>query len=58
MYKPVYAEKHQTMVKIYSSMQKDGPGPVMVSNTLCPAVHIVGTENMYSYYLGQNYKDA
>ena len=22
---------------------KDGPGPVMVSNTLCPAVHILGT---------------
>ena len=23
--------------------EKDGPGPVMVSNTLCPAVHILGT---------------
>ena len=22
---------------------KDGPGPVMVSDTLCPAVHILGT---------------
>ena len=23
--------------------EKDGPGPVMVSDTLCPAVHILGT---------------
>ena len=23
--------------------KKDGPGPVMVSETLCPAVHILGT---------------
>ena len=23
--------------------KKDGPGPVMVSDTLCPAVHILGT---------------
>ena len=23
--------------------RKDGPGPVMVSDTLCPAVHILGT---------------
>ena len=22
---------------------KDGPGPVIVSDTLCPAVHILGT---------------
>ena len=22
---------------------KDGPGPVMVSDTLCPAIHILGT---------------
>ena len=22
--------------------RKDGPGPVMVSDTLCPAVHILG----------------
>ena len=27
---------------------KDGPGPVMVIDTLCPAVHILGTENIYS----------
>ena len=25
------------------AVAKDGPGPVMVSNTLCPAVHILGT---------------
>ena len=24
-------------------VKKDGPGPVMFSNTLCPAVHILGT---------------
>ena len=24
-------------------VKKDGPGPVMVSDTLCPAVHILGT---------------
>ena len=24
-------------------MTKNGPGPVMVSDTLCPAVHILGT---------------
>ena len=23
--------------------KKDGPGPLMVSDTLCPAVHILGT---------------
>ena len=23
--------------------EKDGPGPVVVSDTLCPAVHILGT---------------
>ena len=23
--------------------RKDGPGPVMFSNTVCPAVHILGT---------------
>ena len=23
--------------------RKDGPGPIMVSDTLCPAVHIMGT---------------
>ena len=23
--------------------EKDGPGPVMVSDNLCPAVHILGT---------------
>ena len=23
--------------------EKDGPGPVMVSDTICPAVHILGT---------------
>ena len=24
-------------------LKKDGPGPVMVSDTLCPAVHILET---------------
>ena len=28
--------------------KKDGPGPVMVSSTLCPAVHILGSQNVYS----------
>ena len=27
--------------------EKDGPGPVMVSNTLCPAMHILGSQNVY-----------
>ena len=27
--------------------RKDGPGPVMVSSTLCPAVHILGSQNVY-----------
>ena len=27
--------------------KKDGPGPVMVSSTLCPAVHILGSQNVY-----------
>ena len=27
---------------------KDGPGPVMVSDTLCPALHILGTKNVHS----------
>ena len=26
-----------------SRRKTDGPGPVMVSDTLCPAVHILGT---------------
>ena len=30
-----------------SERKKDGPGPVMVSSTLCPAVHILGSQNMY-----------
>ena len=32
----------------YLSMKKDRPGPVMVSNTLCPAVYISGSLNVYS----------
>ena len=28
--------------------KKDGPGPVMVRSTLCPAVHILGSQNVYS----------
>ena len=28
------------------------PGPVMVSNTLCPAVHILGIWNIYSWAKG------
>ena len=31
-----------------AAAQKDGPGPVMVSSTLCSAVHILGTQNVYS----------
>ncbi len=27
----------------WQKMTKDGPGPVIVSDTLCPAVHILGT---------------
>ena len=27
--------------------ENDGPGPVMVSSTLCPAVHILGSQNVY-----------
>ena len=26
--------------------EKDGPGPVMVSSTLSPAVYILGSQNM------------
>ena len=29
-----------------TSGKKDGPGPVMVSSTLCPAVHILGSQNV------------
>ena len=32
----------------YRDVKKDGPGPVMVSDTLCPAVHILGTYNVHS----------
>ena len=30
----------------------NGPGPVMVRNTLCPAVHILGIVNVYSWAKG------
>ena len=30
----------------------NGPGPVMVSNTLCPAVHILGIWNVYRWAKG------
>ena len=30
------------------SPSKDGPGPVMVIDTLFPAVHILGTSNVHS----------
>ena len=30
------------------SILKKGPGPVMVSSTLCPAAHILGSQNVYS----------
>ena len=39
-------EDEDRQVKIFrkkASEKKDGPGPVMVSDTLCPAVHILGT---------------
>ena len=29
--------------KAAKTHEKDGPGPVMVSDTFCPAVHILGT---------------
>ncbi len=29
--------------KEQNTIKKDGPGPVMVSDTLCPAVDILGT---------------
>ena len=32
-------------------MKKDGPGPVMVSGTLSPAMHILKSHNMYSSLL-------
>ena len=31
-----------------TKVTKDGPGLVMVSDTLCPAVHILGTQNVHS----------
>ena len=31
---------------------KDGPGPVMVSDTLCPAVHILETQNVHGRIKG------
>ena len=30
-------------IKKEKRRNKDGPGPVMVSDTLCPSVHILGT---------------
>ena len=37
---------------IHVQKKKDGPGPVVVSNTLCPAVHISGCVcvNVYNVY--------
>ena len=34
---------------------KDGPGPAMVSDPLCPAVHILGTKNVHSRAKGTYY---
>ncbi len=34
----IHVETRVTLI-----VEKDGPGPVMVSSTLCPAVHILGT---------------
>ena len=28
--------------------KKNGPRPIMVSDTLCPALHILGTKNVHS----------
>ena len=36
-------ERKQWRVREERVEGKDGPGPVMVSDTLCPAVHILGT---------------
>ena len=32
--------------------KKDGPEPVMISSTLCPAVHILSFQNVYSRAVG------
>ena len=39
-------EKSQEKSK---DMKKDGQGPVMVSDTLGPGVHILGTWNVFSW---------
>ena len=36
-------EKRKKRGKNEKEGKKDGPGPVIVSDTLCPAVHIFGT---------------
>ena len=36
-------KKKKKKKKKKEEKRKDGPGPVMVSDTLCPAVHILGT---------------
>ena len=39
---------YRTLSPTCAAAQKDGPGPVMVSITLCLAVHILGSQNVYS----------
>ena len=40
---------------INSCIKNDGPGPVIVSNTLCPTVHIPGSLNVYAVQQGKGY---
>ena len=43
-----WVEKLNFMYFPLKDQVNDVPGPVMVSDTLCPAVHIWGTWNVYS----------
>ena len=38
-----YSKNYCELTLLMVALIKDGPGPVMVSDTLCPAVHILGT---------------
>ena len=41
--KTILLRVQRTYLHIKDVYKKDGPGPLMVSDTLCPAVHILGT---------------
>ena len=45
---PLCSIGHRPLRVRCPAWKKDGPGPVMVSSTLCPAVHILGSQNVYS----------